>query len=205
MNASDVLKTSFFFSESMASLTATTTTTSSAKDLILFSIPIRNLIQEGNYEEVKKYLDSGILDPNQDLSLDGFRIPVLQYAIRWQKEELAHLLITRGACLNQWHDDYGFGDQRSVLHFACAKALPSVVERLVELGADVNALTSKYKRTPLESAFVWCENTFAIETLILAGADASHVPDSFLENYQFHGVTNNWAAFEKARKLRDCF
>jgi ankyrin repeat protein len=88
-------------------------------------------------------------------------------------EAAAHLLLDLGADGERGKDDYG----NSALHWACWEGLISLIRRLVDAGADINALNNNGS-TPLIDA---CASGYeaAAHLLLDLGADAKGVEDDW--------------------------
>ena len=103
---------------------------------------IWNAAGEGNIEEVKQHLDSGI-DVNAKNQFGG---TPLHFAAKQGHKNLAALLITEGADTNA--KAY---DKSTPLHSAVISGYKEVAEQLIANGADVNAKGYEGS-TPLDKA-----------------------------------------------------
>ena len=104
---------------------------------------IWNAADEGNIEEVKQHLDSGI-DVNAKNQFGG---TPLHFAAKQGHKNLAALLITEGADTNA--EAY---DKSTPLHSAVISGYKEVAEQLIANGADVNATKGYEGSTPLDNA-----------------------------------------------------
>ena len=103
---------------------------------------IHEAADEGNIEEVKQHLDSGI-DVN---AKNQFGATPLHFAAKQGHKNLAALLITEGADTNA--EAY---DKSTPLHSAVISGYKEVAEQLIANGADVNAKGYE-SSTPLDNA-----------------------------------------------------
>ena len=103
---------------------------------------IWNAADEGNIEEVKQHLDSGI-DVN---AKNQFGATPLHFAAKQGHKNLATILITEGADTNA--EAY---DKSTPLHSAVISGYKEVAEQLIANGADVNAKGYEGS-TPLDNA-----------------------------------------------------
>ena len=96
---------------------------------------IWNAADEGNIEEVKQHLDSGI-DVNAKNQFGG---TPLHFAAKQGHMKIAELLTAQGAKVNAKADD-----ESTPLHSAAISGHKEVAELLIAKGAEVNA--KKYQK-----------------------------------------------------------
>ena len=113
-------------------------------------------------------------DVNAEISVKGFRAPLLFFTVIWTGEspramDMTETLLAAGA-----HRKFESLGGANVLHAAAMGASPAVIPMLVNAGADIHARTEE-GGTPLHLAAKSGDNPEMIRALLAAGADL-HAP-----------------------------
>ena len=109
-------------------------------------------------------------DVNAEMTVDGFRAPLLFFTVTWtglspRAMDMTETLLAAGA-----HRRFERLGGASVLHVAAMGASPAVIPMLVNAGADIHARCEE-GGTPLHSAAKSGKNPEMIRALLAAGAE----------------------------------
>ena len=125
-------------------------------------------VESGDLARVKRFLKH-----NPNINVDApnqYRSTPLLKAIRSKHKPIVEVLLAHGAAVN------GLGDALvTPLHEAClaSEARSDIVSILIDNGADIDAMTAQFRRTPLTEA---CSSNTKLDIarlLINAGADVN--------------------------------
>lgn len=159
---------------------------------------IEDIVRSGDTNTLRTLLESKALSPDAMMNskIMQAKIPLLHFTLNHHCRLTSHLVLDNGANIHQVCQHY------TALHYACYAGLDCIIERLVDLKADVNAL-APYDVTPLDVLLSMHNNNKGIETVLLADADQTLIDDGTLHYWQRFGGSR-WIVFEKVTKWKRC-
>ena len=120
-------------------------------------------VEEGNFREVKRLIESGVDVNERSLYKDMWGNTALHFAVRSGSLEMVKYLVDHGAKVTR-EDGSGSRGSDSLLWWACVEGNDVIADYLLQHGA-IEALNTQPECSPLYAACFW-GRTAVVQTLL---------------------------------------